>query len=182
MTRRFRLFELLIIFFLIAKGESRKYFRRSTTNVHRSKSVRITYSVSRSSSHSFGNMGFSFIIKRFFGVKKLFNKLSLLFFSNWRLILHVLAKISEMLHWLAFSWEFSDISWSYCKVILPKLFGMAKLSVFIWATRIICLLILHHIDGLSKLFPYMLFYDFRQVTVKDFWWKIHALFFIGISV
>jgi hypothetical protein len=82
MTRRFRLFKLLIIFFLIAKGERRKYFRRSTTNVNRSKRVRIAYSVPRSSSHSFGNMGLSFIIKRFFSVEKLFNKLSLLFFSN----------------------------------------------------------------------------------------------------
>jgi hypothetical protein len=122
------------------------------------------------------------MIKRLFSVKKFFNKQSVLFFFNGRIILNVLAKISEVFHGLAFSREVSDISWSNSKVIFPEFFRVRKLSIFIRASWIISLLILHHIDGLSKLFSHMLFYNFGQVTVKNFRGKIHALFFIGISV
>lgn len=150
MTRRFRLLKLLIIFvFLVAKSKRRKYLWRYSAILNRSKRMRISNAISRSSSYSFRNVGLAFMIKRLFSVEKFFYKQSVLFFFNWRIILNVLAKISEVFHGLAFSREVSDISRSYSKIILPEFFRVSKLSIFIRASWIISLLILHHIDGLS---------------------------------
>ena len=100
----------------------------------------------------------------------------LLLFFLFLFYFQLMAEIPEVLHGLALLRKLTHICLCLCKIVFPEFFGMLKGFLLIWSW-FICLLILHHLNGLSQLSYDVLFYCFWQISMENLWGKVYALLF-----